>query len=145
MSDNHVTVKFISDNPPPKYQTAGAAGCDITSSEHKIIPSGKWEVVSTGIKMEIPHGYECQIRSRSGLAAKEGVFVLNGVGTIDSDYRGEIKVILANMGINDYYISPGDRIAQMVFAPVVQIDFKKVDETSTTSRGSGGFGSTGVD
>ena len=85
MSDNHVTVKFVSDNPPPKYQTTGAAGCDVTSSEHKIIPAGKWEVVSTGLKMEIPHGYECQIRSRSGLAAKEGVFVLNGVGTIDSD------------------------------------------------------------
>jgi dUTP pyrophosphatase len=137
-----IVVKYVG-GVAPTYQTVDSAGCDVSALEEVVIPAGKWAMVPTGLKMEIPKGYECQIRSRSGLAAKEGVFVLNGVGTIDSDYRGEIKVLLANMGMNDYHISPGDRIAQMVFAPINQVSFKKVGSLSTSERGSGGFGSTG--
>ena len=128
----------------PVYQTQGAAGCDLVSSVDQTIEAHSWGIVPTGIYIEVPPGFEAQIRSRSGLAAKHGVFVLNGVGTIDSDYRGEIKVILANMGSQQFNIKKGDRIAQMVFAQFSQAIFEKVDELSSTDRNEAGFGSTGV-
>lgn len=136
-------VKY--DGPQPRYQTMGSAGADIAASEDVLIPKGGWALVPTGISMEIPRGYECQIRSRSGLAAREGIFVLNGVGTIDSDYRGEIKVILANMGRNDFLVEKGARIAQLVFAPVISVVFQKCNQFdfSSSTRGESGFGSTG--
>lgn len=137
-----VIVKFKGP-AAPQYQTAGAAGCDIKSSAALVIPPGESSVVPTGLFLEIPQGYEGQVRSRSGLAAKNGVFVLNSPGTIDSDYRGEIKVILANMGPDPFPIFIGDRIAQLVIAPVTQVTFEESDFTQT-SRGAGGFGSTGV-
>ncbi|MBO4440886.1 dUTP diphosphatase [bacterium] len=128
----------------PVYKTTGAAGADICSNEDIVIKSGGRTVVPTGLFPEIPDGYELQVRSRSGLAAKNGLFVLNSPGTIDSDYRGEIKVILANLGEEDFVISKGDRIAQLILSPVLQALFVETDELSGSSRGEGGFGSTGV-
>jgi len=132
--------------PQPRYQTIGSAGADITASEEVIIPSGSWRTIPTGLFMEIPRGYECQVRSRSGLAAKNGVWVLNGPGTLDSDYRGEVKVILANMGEQDFLVEKGSRIAQLVFSPVIPVVFQSVPQSdfSYTARGHDGFGSTGV-
>jgi dUTP pyrophosphatase len=109
-----------------------------------IIKSGEIELVPTSLAIALPKGYECQVRSRSGLAAKNGIFALNAPGTIDSDYRGEIKVILANFGKNDFVINRGDRIAQLVIAKYEQIAWEVVNELNTTERGTGGFGSTGV-
>lgn len=144
-NDKIITVKYVSDSCP-RYQTIGAAGCDIVASENVTIPTHGWSLIPTGLFLEIPKGYECQVRSRSGLAAKEGVFVLNGPGTIDSDYRGEIKVILANMGKNDFNVCKGDRIAQLVFAPVTSVIFQKstLDDLGSSKRNHGGFGSTGI-
>lgn len=127
----------------PVYATVGSAGADIMSAEETVVHPGKVCAVSTGIYMEIPMGYEVQIRPRSGLAFKHQVTVLNAPGTIDSDYRGELKVMLINFGEEDFYIHKGDRIAQMVAAPVVQCRFDIVDELGDTDRGEGGFGSTG--
>lgn len=126
----------------PVYATEGSAGADIISAEETKIAPGKVKAISTGIFMEIPRGYEVQVRPRSGLAFKSQVTVLNAPGTIDSDYRGELKVILINLGEEDFYIHKGDRIAQMVAAPVVQCRFDIVDELGETERGEGGFGST---
>ncbi len=142
-----VTVKIIngSANPLPEYQTPGSAGVDLCAwIEHDIVllPMQR-EVVPTGIFLEIPQGMEAQIRPRSGLAAKSGVTVLNSPGTIDSDYRGEVKVILINLSDRDFIIKTGDRIAQMVIAPYVQVEFDEVQELSNTQRGAGGFGHTG--
>ena len=128
----------------PAYQTPGAAGCDVQASEKKTVPARGIASVGTGHFLEVPSGYECQVRPRSGLAAKHGVTVLNAPGTLDSDYRGELRVILANHSDTDFEIEAGDRIAQLVFAPVVQAQFELADELSETKRGSGGFGSTGV-
>lgn len=128
----------------PAYQTAGSAGCDVQASEKKTVPARGYATVGTGLFLEVPSGYECQVRPRSGLAAKHGVTVLNAPGTLDEDYRGELKVILVNHSDVDYPIEPGDRIAQLVFAPVVQAGFVVADELSETKRGAGGFGSTGV-
>jgi dUTP pyrophosphatase len=128
----------------PVYQTSGAAGCDLISSCDQIIDPHDWGIIPTGLFIEIPDGYEAQIRSRSGLAAKNGVFVLNSPGTIDNDYRGEIKVILANTSHHPFIIKKGDRIAQMVFSPVTQATFESATELSKTDRGTGGFGSTGI-
>ncbi len=128
----------------PKYQTAGSAGMDLHAHldyQIKIAP-GAFTVVSTGVSLEIPPGYEGQIRSRSGLAAKYGVKVLNSPGTIDSDYRGIIKVILINHGEKDFVIEPGDRIAQIVFAAYA-VAVLTEDELDGTIRGDGGLGSTG--
>lgn len=120
------------------------AGYDLVSCEHKKIDPGQWAVVDTGLKFEIPDGFEIQIRARSGLAAKKGITVLNGVGTIDSAYRGFIKVILINHGEYPFDIAPGDRIAQAVMAPVLNTNLIEIDhEPNETDRGSGGFGSTG--
>lgn len=128
----------------PKYMTEGSSGCDVHSTESVIIPPMTRKVVGTGIHVCTPEGYECQIRSRSGLAAKKGVFVLNGVATIDKDYIGELKVILFNTDSEPFPIEIGDRIAQLVWAPVVQAKFIEVDSLENTSRGDGGLGSTGI-
>jgi len=128
----------------PSYQTEEAAGFDLHSVDEVIIKKGERKLISTGLAFEIEKGYEVQIRPRSGLAFKHGVSVLNSPGTIDSDYRGEIKVLLINLGDKDFEIKKGDRIAQAVIAPVVQAKILEVDELSSTERGSGGFGSTGV-
>ena len=129
----------------PEYKTAGAAGADLCAllDAPLTIPSGRSAMVPTGLFFEIPEGYEVQVRPRSGLAAKNGVTVLNTPGTIDCDYRGEIKVILINLGAEDFTINSGDRIAQMIIAPVIQASFTKVNSLSETERGAGGFGSTG--
>lgn len=134
--------------PLPRYETAAAAGADLRAhlgqGEKLTIKRGERVLVPTGMMMEIPHGYELQIRPRSGLSFKTGLMVLNSPGTIDSDYRGEVKIILGNLGDKDEVIMHGDRIAQAVFLPVVQAQYLEVTELSDTERGSGGFGSTGV-
>ena len=130
----------------PKYETQGASGLDISANinEDLTLAINESILVPTGIAVSIPQGFEIQIRPRSGLAAKKGISVLNTPGTIDADYRGEIKVILINHGNEPFVIRNGDRIAQMVVCPIVQAKFEQVDELSDTERGSGGFGSTGV-
>ena len=130
----------------PKYETPGSSGMDIAAYIEKniIIHPGEKALVSTGFSISIPVGYEVQIRPRSGLAAKKNITVLNTPGTIDADYRGEIKVILINLGKEKFIIENGDRIAQMVVCPVVQADLEEVKELSSTGRGSDGFGSTGT-
>lgn len=130
----------------PSYQTEGAAGADVCAciEQDIILEPGKRTLVPTGLCMEIPAGYEIQVRPRSGLAVKHGITCLNTPGTIDSDYRGEVKVLLINLGDQPFVIKNGDRIAQLVVAPVTQAEFSKVEILSDTVRGSGGFGSTGV-
>jgi dUTP pyrophosphatase len=128
----------------PAYATAGAAGMDVLAAEDvTLAPGARWPV-ATGLALAIPHGYEIQVRPRSGLALKHGISVPNAPGTIDSDYRGELKVILINHGQTPFEVRRGDRIAQLVFAPVVQASWLKVDDLDETERGAGGFGSTGV-
>ncbi|MGC8971804.1 MAG: dUTP diphosphatase [bacterium] len=127
----------------PTYMTKGSSGMDLYSAEEKIILPGKWEVISTGIAVEIPYGYEGEVRSRSGLAKNHGVFVLNSPGTIDSDYRGEIKVILMNLGDEPFKVNIGDRIAQLVISPITRVEVFEVEELSSTERNDGGFGHTG--
>lgn len=130
----------------PSYETEGSAGMDIRAylNETVVIEPGKRALIPTGLFMEFEPGYEVQIRARSGLAAKHGIGLVNGVGTIDSDYRGEIKVALINMGEDAFAVNNGDRIAQMVIAPVVHAEVEPADALSDTERGAGGFGSTGV-
>lgn len=127
----------------PTYMTKGSSGMDLYSAEEKIIPPGKWEVISTGIAVEIPYGYEGEVRSRSGLAKNYGIFVLNSPGTIDSDYRGEVKVILMNLGNEPFKVNIGDRIAQLVISPITRVEIFEVEELSNTERNDGGFGHTG--
>ena len=129
--------------PLPRYATDYAAGLDNTSAEDLTLHPGERHAVATGFAIEIPHGYEVQVRPRSGLAIKHGITCLNTPGTIDSDYRGEIKVILINLGQEPFEIRRGERIAQMIPAPVLRADFVEAHELSETERGSGGFGSTG--
>lgn len=130
--------------PLPAYATSGAAGMDVCSAEDAFrIHPGEVDAVATGLAVETPEGYELQVRPRSGLAARYGVTVLNTPGTIDSDYRGEIRVILINHGQQAFMIHRGDRIAQLVLAPVVQAEVVEVDELDETERGEGGFGSSG--
>lgn len=130
--------------PLPAYATSGAAGMDVVSAEDAVIAPGARHAVATGLAMAIPHGFEIQVRPRSGLALKHGITVPNTPGTIDSDYRGELKVILINHGTQDFAIVRGDRVAQLVLAPVVQGGWMEVDELDETARGEGGFGSTGM-
>ena len=134
--------------PLPKYETEGAAGLDLfaaTKEDTKIIiPPRKAEMIPTGIAISVPSGYEAQIRPRSGLAAKNGITVLNSPGTIDSDYRGEILVMLINHSNKDFEILRGMRIAQMVISKIEQFNLISVDELDTTNRGKDGFGSTGI-
>lgn len=127
----------------PAYATAGAAGMDVVSAEDVTLPPGARHAVATGLSMAIPEGYEVQVRPRSGLALKHGITVPNTPGTIDSDYRGELKVILINLGADPFVIARGDRVAQLVLAPVVQAAWDEVAELDATERGEGGFGSTG--
>ncbi len=129
--------------PLPGYATAGAAGMDIVAAESLTLAPGARAAVATGYAIAIPDGYEVQVRPRSGLALKHGVTCLNTPGTIDSDYRGEVKVILANLGQAPFAIERGDRIAQIVPAPVLRATLEEVAELNATARGDGGFGSTG--
>ncbi|WP_288938203.1 dUTP diphosphatase [uncultured Sphingomonas sp.] len=129
--------------PLPVYATAGAAGMDVVAAEAMTIAPGARAAVATGFALAIPPGYEVQVRPRSGLALKHGVTCLNTPGTIDSDYRGEVKVILANLGDSPFAIARGERIAQLVPAPVLHAALVEVGALDDTARGSGGFGSTG--
>ena len=130
--------------PVPSYATAHAAGMDVVAAEDVTLQPGGRHAVATGFAMAIPVGYEVQVRPRSGLALKHGISLPNTPGTIDADYRGELKVILINLGNAPFVIARGDRIAQLVAAPVQMARFAEVEELDATVRGSGGFGSTGV-
>ncbi|MGH6784847.1 MAG: dUTP diphosphatase [Sphingomicrobium sp.] len=129
--------------PLPSYATPGAAGLDVVAAEDFDLQPGERHAVATGFKVAIPEGYEIQVRPRSGLAFKHGISVPNTPGTIDSDYRGELKVIMINHGADAFAIARGDRIAQLVLAPVTQAAWEEVAELDDTARGAGGFGSTG--
>ena len=145
-----ILVRFRKTNPDvtlPQYETKGASGCDVKAFLPEgplLIPSGEWRLVSTGLCPEIPLGYEIQVRPRSGLAFRNGVTCLNTPGTVDSDYRGEIKVNLINHSKTDFVVENGMRIAQFVIAKVENASFEVSDELSSSERGEGGFGSTGV-
>lgn len=137
-------VKANIHNPTPAYQTLGAAGCDIHSAEDGVVYPKCRKLFSTGLSLEIPDGYECQIRPRSSLALKHGVIVFNSPSTIDSDFRGELFILLVNThDQQEFQVRKGDRIAQLVFAPVTRASFVVVDKLNETSRGEGGWGSTG--
>lgn len=140
-------IKIINRSPYelPEYQTAGSAGMDLKANleESVTLASLERKIIPTGLYMELPEGYEAQIRPRSGLAAKQGITVLNSPGTIDADYRGEIGVILVNLSLNHVVINPGDRIAQMVIAKHERAQWVSVETLAESDRGSGGFGSTG--
>ena len=127
----------------PRYATGGAAGMDLVSAETVTLQPGARHAVATGLAVAIPHGYEIQVRPRSGLALKHGITVPNTPGTIDSDYRGELKIIMINHGADAFPIARGDRIAQLVVSPVTQGKWEEVEELDDTERGAGGFGSTG--
>jgi len=147
------TVEFLwllpedkRDLPLPSYETAGSSGMDVAAclDEPLTVLPGDIVLVPTGFAMAIPEGFEIQVRPRSGLAIKKGLTVVNAPGTIDSDYRGEVKVGLINLGSEEILLQRGDRIAQLVLAPVVQAELKVVDDLDQTERGAGGFGHTGV-
>lgn len=149
--ENMIDVKVYnaSGNPLPAYETAGAAGMDVRANidSSMAIRPGERAVIPTGLYVEIPEGYEIQVRPRSGLALKKGITILNTPGTIDSDYRNQIGVILANLGSEEFVVAPGDRIAQLVLNQVPQINWDVVDSQealSSTDRGLGGFGSTNI-
>jgi dUTP pyrophosphatase len=129
--------------PVPSYATEGAAGLDVVAAEEVTLAPGQRHAVATGFAIAIPHGYEVQVRPRSGLALKHGITCLNTPGTIDEDYRGEVKVILANLGNESFEVRRGERIAQLVPAVVTKAVFREVETLTETSRGAGGFGSTG--
>ncbi|MCU4181309.1 dUTP diphosphatase [Bosea sp. BH3] len=134
------------DLPLPAYETAGAAGLDLRAAipDGLVLAPGERTLVPTGLAMQLPAGFEAQVRPRSGLAVRHGVTVLNAPGTVDSDYRGEIKVPLINHGAEPFPIARGDRIAQLVIASVVQAELAEVATLDSTARGAGGFGSTGI-
>lgn len=140
-----ISNKF-NDLPLPEYKSAGSAGMDICAAieEEITIPPGGIVLVPTNLAIALPQGYECQVRTRSGLAINHGIFALNSPGTIDSDYRGEIKIILANFSQKPFTIRRGDRIAQLVVAKYERIQWDETDWLPETSRGAGGFGSTGI-
>jgi dUTP pyrophosphatase len=133
------------DLPMLQYMTEHAAGMDIVAAvkEKVILKPGETKLIPAGLKIAVPNGYEAQVRPRSGLALKKNIGVLNSPGTIDSDYRGEVGIILANFGKEDFEVNRGDRIAQIVIAPVIQVKIVEVAELDETTRGAGGFGSTG--
>jgi dUTP pyrophosphatase len=145
-----IIVSCASSSPDllPLYQSEGSSGADLCADipigEEIVIPPGQRRRVPTGIRLEIPEGYEAQVRPRSGLGLKHGITVVNAPGTIDCDYRGEVQVILINLGGEPFHIVRGDRIAQIIFAPVVHADFNLRDSIPPTERGGGGFGSTGT-
>jgi dUTP pyrophosphatase len=138
-------VKIVnnSDNALPQYETNGSAGLDVRSAENGLLKPGEFKLITTGICVEIPYGYEIQVRPRSGLAKNYGVTVLNSPGTIDADYRGEIGVILINHGQYDFEVKSGDRIAQLVLCPIERINWMAAGSIGGTKRGDKGFGSTG--
>lgn len=142
-----MNVKIINKGtcPLPSYETIGAAGMDVRAnlSSTVYVSPGERILVPTGLYLEIPAGLECQVRPRSGLALKKGITVLNTPGTIDSDYRGEVGVILMNLSNENFTIEPNDRIAQLVFCPVIQVTLIETDALESSDRGTGGFGSTG--
>jgi dUTP pyrophosphatase len=141
-------LRFVKLRPgalAPRYMSAGAAGLDLASAADgpiELLPGAR-AAVPTGLAFEIPHGFEGQVRPRSGLARKFGIGLPNAPGTIDSDYRGEVMVLMVNLGAEPYVVQPGDRVAQLVIAPVVQAEIEEVAELSDTARGAGGFGHTG--
>jgi len=141
-----VIVNVVAEGELPAYETEGAAGMDLKARLEKAIAlePGERALVPTGLSIELPQGYEAQVRARSGLAAKYGVGLVNGVGTIDSDYRGEIKVCLINHGEETFVVKDGDRIAQLVFAKYARARLKIAETLPDTKRGAGGFGHTGV-
>ena len=142
-----ILIKRLSKNIPlPKYETEGSSGMDLAANiDQEIdIEPGKSAIIPTGLAISIPENFEVQIRPRSGLAAKDQISVLNTPGTIDADYRGELKVILVNLGEKKFIVKKGLRIAQMVLCPVIKAILKEVDVLENTKRGSGGFGSTGI-
>lgn len=143
-----VLYKVLEGAVAPSYETPGSAGMDIRAFDYGesggVIAPGETKIFGTGVFVQIPIGYEIQVRSRSGLAAKHNVFVLNSPGTIDSDYRGEIKIILHNAGDKYFHVAEGDRIAQLVVCPIVQANLELTEEFTETERGTGGLGSTGV-
>jgi dUTP pyrophosphatase len=149
--DAQIGIKFkrlrkeLNHIPLPSYATKGSAGLDIYAALEKplTLTKGAIEMVPTNISVEIPEGYEIQVRPRSGLAAKHGIGILNSPGTIDSDYRGEIKIIIINFGKEDFVIQPAERIAQLIVSKVYKAKFVESDELNNTSRGEGGFGHTG--
>ena len=132
------------DLPLPAYETAGAAGMDLRAAEPVVLKSGARCLMPTGFAIALPDGYEAQVRPRSGLAVKHGITVLNAPGTVDCDYRGEVKVPLINLGDTDFVINRGDRVAQIVIAPVSRARWLVSDDLEETERGSGGFGSSGT-
>ena len=131
------------DFPLPEYATPASAGVDLRASEGCVIPPGGRALVPTGLRIALPEDYEAQIRPRSGLALRHGVTLPNSPGTIDADYRGEVRVILMNLGQEPFVVEPGDRIAQMIVAPVTRVAWSEAEELDATERGEGGFGSTG--
>jgi dUTP pyrophosphatase len=139
-------VAYTGPGSVPEYQSDGAAGADLRArlEADLVLPPGARALVPTGLRLQIPAGFEAQVRPRSGLAARHGITVLNSPGTIDSDYRGEVQVILVNLGQEEFRIRSGDRIAQVVFSPVVRVSFRPEPSIEQTPRGSGGFGSTGI-
>lgn len=145
MANPEIPIKKLhADAVVPTYATHGDAGADLTSVEHVVIAPGATAIVATGIAMAIPVGYVGLVHPRSGLAAKNGITVLNTPGTIDAGYRGEVKVILINHSASDFVVEPGMRIAQLVIQEVCAATFPLVDDLDETERGAGGFGSTGV-
>lgn len=138
-----VKIKRIDSLPLPKYQTPDASGLDLYSAEDKIIKKKSFATVRTGIAIEIPKGYEAQVRPRSGLAKNYGIGILNSPGTIDADYRGEIMVILFNFSNKDFQIKRGERIAQLVFSPIVKVEWIEIEKLKKSKRNTGGFGHTG--
>lgn len=139
-------VEGCEDLPLPRYMTPGASGMDLFAAVNEpiMIPPKEFKVVPLGIRLEIPEGYEAQVRPRSGLAAKHGIGILNSPGTIDSDYRGEVKVILFNFGKENFIVKRGDRIAQMVISRVIKAELVESDRFEASSRSNGGFGHTGI-
>jgi dUTP pyrophosphatase len=127
----------------PRYETAGSAGMDLRADEPFTLAPGERRLVPTGLALEIPHGHEGQVRPRSGLAVRHGVALVNAPGTVDSDYRGEVKVLLVNLGQEPVAFARGDRIAQLVVAPVARAELELVEDLAESGRGAGGFGSTG--
>lgn len=149
MTTPRVSVKRLPHNedlPLPSYESAGAAGMDLPAAVAAdiILQPGERNLIPTGLAIALPNGYEAQIRPRSGLAARDGVTVLNTPGTVDADYRGEVKVILVNLGQEPFTVTRGVRIAQMVIAPVIQVAMEETATLPDTERGEGGFGSTGT-
>lgn len=134
------------DLPLPQYMTEEASGADLYANvlNHVVLNPGEYKLIPTGIMLELPFGYEAQVRARSGLAAKYGIGLVNGIGTIDSDYRGEIKVIMINWGKEPFTIKRGDRIAQLIFQKIERVHFELSNDLTSTDRSSGGFGHTGL-